>query len=277
MLHALLPCSLALTLAFPAVQTPSAPAPAPAPAPAEEDPWAPYETPQAPPPTPTAAPAPPPAAPAPSPSAEDRPRQPGTGLGLLVTGPILVGLGAPFSFWGNRTYRNGCIAERDVNQSVDEVLDDGFACGLAATGSFLLHGLAFVLYAGGAAMTGGGGMKKGKHDAWEDAFVTRDPRSSVGFMAGGGALLGVSMVAMVTSRTLLWTRLGRCLTTGCVKSRQTISTAVTSGSMLGVAAGAALLGYGLSYRRRIKRWAPELLVLPSAAPGRFGVTLVGRY
>jgi hypothetical protein len=198
-----------------------------------------------------------------------------------VTGPFLVAAGVPFSLWGNSVFRKGCVENVDPDTTVGQVLGDSierpFVCGFSAVGSFLLHGTAFLFYAGGIGMTAAGAAARGKLEAWEDAFETRDPRSTVAHMAAGGGLMAVSIAALIAARVSLWYSMDKCLDVDCVRMRQSLATGLVGLTVVGIGTGASLLAYGAAYRRRLRRWAPDLAVLPTGGYGWGGMSIGGRF
>jgi hypothetical protein len=284
--------TLGLTFAGFAAAPAEAPAAAPAAAPTDNSAaWDAYDR-TSPAPPPRVDPAPPATGPAVGPApgatvapqpapAGPPPRRPSGGIGLLVTGPFLVAAGVPLSLWGNSVFRKGCVENVDPDTTVGQVLADSierpFVCGFSAVGSFLLHGTAFLFYAGGIGMTAAGAAARGKLEAWEDAFETRDPRSTVAHMAAGGGLMAVSIAALVAARVSLWYSMDKCLDAECVRMRQSLATGLVGLTVVGIGTGASLLAYGAAYRRRLRRWAPELAVLPTGGYGWGGMSIGGRF
>lgn len=218
------------------------PAPAPATQPAYQDPYA----------QPYAQPAP---APAPAP-VYDEPDS--TGVGMLVTGPLLVATGVPFSLLGNASWRENCGP-----------LDSDLDCSGGTVGAFASHAVTGVLFATGITLTGLGGLRRGKYDGRRDGT-----RSSVGFITGGAVLLPMSLAGMLAVRTVLLTEAIECEVESCVSQLQTISTLTVSTLALTASAGAGLLMYGSGYNRARQRSA---MVLPTVGRNFAGLSLTGRF
>jgi hypothetical protein len=239
----------------PAVAPTPAPAPAPGqdpyaqPQPAYQDPYAPqpqpgYQDPYA---QPNQAPAPAPYEP---------PEQ--TGVGMLVTGPILVAVGVPFSFLGNAAWRVSCGP-----------LDTNSACAGGTAASVAGHTVAGLAFGTGILLTGLGGSRKGQYDG------KRDPsRSPTGFIAGGAVVLPLSLVGMLSVRTVLLTQAIECETEACVAQFQSVSTITVSALALTAAAGAGLLMYGVGYNKHRQGRA---MILPQVGRGFAGLSLTGRF
>jgi hypothetical protein len=258
--------TLALVMAFAAPPEP-APAPAPAPTVAPAPAAAPAAAPApAPGPAPASAPyyAPQPqpgyqdpyAAPAPTPAPYVPPEQ--TGVGMLVTGPILVALGVPFSLLGNAAWRENCGP-----------LDTSSACAGGTAASISSHTVAGLAFGTGILLTGLGGGRKGKYDGKRD-----NTRSMAGFIAGGAVMLPVSLVGILAVRPVLFTQAVDCETEACVSQFQTVSTITVSVLALTASAGAGLLMYGVGYNKHRQRTA---LVLPQIGRGFAGLSLTGRF
>jgi hypothetical protein len=237
-----------------------APTPAPAPAPGQ-DPYAQqpaYQDPYAPQPQPQPGYQDPYAQPyqAPAPAPYVPPEQ--TGIGMLVTGPILVAVGVPFSFLGNGAWREGCGP-----------LDTNSACAGGTAASVAGHTFAGLAFGTGILLTGLGGSRKGKYDG------KRDPtRASTGFIAGGAVMLPLSLAGMLAVRSVLLTTAIDCETEPCVAQFQTISTITVSTLALTASAGAGLLLYGVAYN---KHRQPSAMVLPQVGRGFAGLSLAGRF
>jgi hypothetical protein len=243
-------------VAAPAPAVAPAPNPAPAPGqdpyaqqPAYQDPYAPqpqpgYQDPYA---QPTQAPAPAPYVP---------PEQ--TGVGMLVTGPILVAVGVPFSFLGNGAWRESCGP-----------LDTTSSCAGGTAASVAGHTVAGLGFGTGILLTGLGGGRKGQYDG------KRDPtRASAGFIAGGAVMLPLSLAGMLAVRSVLLTQAIDCETEACVAQYQTISTITVSTLALTASAGAGLLMYGVAYN---KHRQGRTMVLPQVGRGFAGLSLTGRF
>jgi hypothetical protein len=231
-----------------------APAPAPAPAPATNPAPAPGQDPYAPQPAYQDPYAQPYAAPAPAPYVP--PEQ--TGIGMLVTGPLLVVVGVPFSFLGNGAWRENCGP-----------LDSDSACAGGTAASISAHTVAGLAFGTGILLTGLGGGRKGQYDG------KRDPtRTPAGFIAGGAVLLPLSLVGILAVRTVLVTQAVECETEICVSGFQNASTITVSTLALTASAGAGLLLYGTGYNKHRQRSA---MVLPQIGRGFAGLSLTGRF
>ena len=243
--------------------------------PPNEDAWAEYEDelrPTAPPPRvePSHVSAPPAAS---TPAKPVKPvRQPKSGIGLLIAGPLVAAAGVPFSLLGNMAYRRTCV-DSDAATASEEALE----CTAGVFGSIALHTLAFVAYAGGVGMTGGGAMLRGRFNAWDDVQSASERRSTVGFKAGGGVLVGLSAALLLTSRIMLWVRMLDCDDVQCVQTRQNIATALVGTSVIGLGAGVGMLGYAGAYDRGLRRYGGNVALLPAIGTRHGGLRLVARF
>ena len=226
-----------------------APAPAPAPTPAYQDPHAQ--------PQPQPAYQDPYAQPPPQPAPAYEPPE-STGVGMLVTGPLLVVVGVPFSLLGNAAWRENCGP-----------LDSNSACIGGMAGTIGAHAIAGTAFGTGILLTGLGASRKGKYDA------RRDPsRPSTGFIAGGAVLLPLSLVGILAVRTVLLTEAIDCEVETCVQQFQTVSTITVATLSLTASAGAGLMMYGLGYNRVRRNGA---MLLPSVGRNFAGLSLTGRF
>lgn len=188
-----------------------------------------------------------------------RPPPEQTGVGMLVTGPILVAIGVPFSFLGNAAWRDSCGP-----------LDSDAKCAGGTAGSGASHTVAGIAYGTGILLTGLGGGRKGKYDG------RRDPsRDATGFVIGGAVLLPISLAGMGIARLLLWLPTPECQTYSCVAQYQNISTITVGGLGLLASAGAGLLMYGTGFNRG--RSLPHASLLPSISRHYAGLSLTGRF
>lgn len=203
----------------------------------QPQPYPPYQDPYAPPPAP-----PPPAS---------------TGVGMLVTGPLLVAVGVPFSLLGNAAWRDNCGPTNTDAQ-----------CSGGMIGAVGGHAVAGVLYATGIALTGIGASRKGQADGKRDGSL-----GTTGFVIGGGILLPMSLAGMIAVRTVLLTEAIDCETKGCVTQFQNISTISVAALSMSAAAGAGLLMYGTSYAKHRRR----AVFLPQVGRGYAGLSLTGRF
>lgn len=235
----------------PAPAPATAPAPAPAPAPGQ----APYAQPQPAYQDPYAQPYQPAPAPAPAPAyAEPE----STGIGMLVTGPVLVAVGVPFSLLGNAAWREGCGPT-----------DSDASCLGGMAGGVASHAIAGISFGTGILLTGLGGQRKGRYDG------RRDPeRSPTGYIVGGAVLLPLSLVGMLTVRTVLLTEAIDCEVESCVTQFQNVSTITVSTLALTASAGAGLMMYGVGYNRGRQHSA---MVMPSVGRNFAGLSLTGRF
>jgi hypothetical protein len=177
---------------------------------------------------------------------------------MLVTGPLLVAVGVPFSFLGNASWRENCGP-----------LDSNSACAGGTAGSLSAHTVAGLMFGMGIGLTGLGANRKGKYDG------KRDPtRVSTGFIAGGAVLLPLSLVGILAVRTVLVTQAVECETEMCVSTFQNVSTITVSTLALTASAGAGLLMYGVGYNKARQRSA---MVLPQFGRGFAGLSLTGRF
>jgi hypothetical protein len=174
----------------PAPAPATTPAPTPAPAPAQTYPVQPgYQDPYA--------------QPAPTPAPAYEPDEP-TGIGMMVTGPLLVAVGVPFSLLGNASWRENCGP-----------LDSDSACFGGTAGAIASHAVAGVAFGTGILLTGLGAQRKGTYDG------KRDPsRSATGFVTGGAVLLPLSLAGMLAVRTVLLTEAIDCEVQSCVAQFQ---------------------------------------------------------
>jgi hypothetical protein len=251
-----------MAFAAPPEPTPAAapaPAPAPGPTPYATQPVPAYQDPNGAQPQPQPQPAyqDPYAQPAPTPAPAYVPPEQ-TGIGMLVTGPLLVAVGVPFSLLGNAAWRENCGP-----------LDSNSACVGGTAASLASHTVAGLAFGTGILLTGLGGGRKGQYDGKRD-----DNRSTVGYIAGGAVLLPVSLVGIIAVRTVLVTEAVDCEIEACVTQFQTVSTITVSALALTASAGAGLLLYGTGYNKGRQRSA---MVLPQIGHGFAGLSLTGRF
>jgi hypothetical protein len=198
-------------------------------------------------------PYPPPAYVAPEP-------EPLQGIGMLITGPLVIGVGVPFAFLGNAAWRDNCGPDSSNSECAD-----GSA---AAAASHTMTGLAFAT---GSLLTAIGGSRLGKSNA------RRNPGfDGTGYIVGGAVLVPASLLGMGMVRLFLWLPTPECETYGCVSSFQTTSTIAVSSLALTTSLGAALLTYGMSYNREAKR-IPRASLLPQIGRGYAGIGLAGQF
>lgn len=247
----------------------AAPAPAPAAAPTPYAPQPAYQDPNAPQPQPAYQD---PNAPQPQPAYQDPYAQPyaaptqappyvapeQTGVGMLVTGPLLVAVGVPFSLLGNAAWRENCGP-----------LDTDSACAGGTAASVSGHTVAGLAFGTGILLTGLGGGRKGQYDGKRDGT-----RSSAGFIAGGAVMLPLSLVGMLAVRPVLLLEAIDCETEACVAQFQTVSTITVSALALTASAGAGLLMYGVGYNKHRQRSA---MLVPQISRGFAGLSLTGRF
>ncbi len=176
---------------------------------------------------------------------------------MLVSGPLLVVVGVPFSLLGNAAWRENCGPT-----------DSDSACIGGMAGAIGGHTVAGVAFGTGILLTGIGGSRKGQYDAGRDSS-----RSATGFITGGAVLLPLSLAGMLAVRTVLLTEAIDCQVIGCVNQLQSISTVTVSTLALTASAGAGLLMYGVGYNRERQRVA----MLPNVGRGYAGLSLVGQF
>ena len=244
---------IALAPPQPAPVTTPAPAPTVAPAPVAAP--APALTPNPVPAPVGPAPAPPSVAPVPAPVVPPR-----TGLGLLVAGPLVVAVGVPFAFLGNKAWRANC----GPNSSDRQCADGSFA---SAAG----HTVAGMAFATGMSLTGVGGARRGRYDAGRNLA-----HDGVGFIASGAIVLPASLIGMGMVRLLMWLPTPDCETYDCVARLQTTSTASVGSLALAASIGAGLLMYGAAYKKN-KRTMPPVALLPQVGRGFAGLNLTGQF
>jgi hypothetical protein len=238
------PAPVAPSEPAPAPAPATTPAPTPAPAPAQTYPVQPgYQDPYA--------------QPAPTPAPAYEPDEP-TGIGMMVTGPLLVAVGVPFSLLGNASWRENCGP-----------LDSDSACFGGTAGAIASHAVAGVAFGTGILLTGLGAQRKGTYDG------KRDPsRSATGFVTGGAVLLPLSLAGMLAVRTVLLTEAIDCEVQSCVAQFQNVSTITVSALALTASAGAGLMMYGIGYNRGRQRAA---MLMPAVGRNFAGLSLTGRF
>ena len=266
----------------PADEAPApAPAPAPTPAPASTEP-APAEPAPAEPepepepepaltPTPESAeptraetvrvmPVPPPEQPEPSAPPPDQPKpSPSAGIGMLVTGPLLVLVGAPLSLVGNTLWRDGCSPDSSVN-----------SCANGTAGSMGMHFLASASYGLGISFTGLGARKRADYSVYSGRGL--DPAPAI---ATGAVLLPLGLLGIGVARALFWLPTPGCLEYSCVQRYQTYSTISVAASAAVAAGGAGLLMHGLGVRHAKRR--RNLSFAPRLGRDMAGLSLTGTF
>ncbi len=242
-------------------QPPDAVEPAPAPAPT----YAPAPAPApAPVPAPVYAPAPAPA-PAPAyaqPQAQPYvppPPKPSDGVGLLVTGPLLVIAGVPLSLFGNTLWRNNC----GPTSSDRRCADGSFA-------SAGMHSLAGLSYGLGIGFTGMGAARHANYSV----YAGRDPGSQP-LIVAGAVLLPVGLLGMGMVRLFMWLPTPECMTYACVRSYQDASSFGVGAGALVASAGAGMLMYGTGLERAKRRY--RLSFSPRIGREFAGLELRGRF
>ncbi|WP_266223281.1 hypothetical protein [Paraliomyxa miuraensis] len=191
-----------------------------------------------------------PAGPEPSPAA---------GLGMLVTGPLLVLVAVPMSLVGNAAWRNNC----GPNSSTGECAD-------GSIGSFAMHTLAASSYGLGITFTGLGARKRAPYSVYSG----RAP-DGVPMIITGSTLLPLGLLGMGMARLFLWIGTTDCLEYSCVQNRQNLSTFTVAAGAAISAAGAGLLMYGAGVKRAQKHH--ELSLAPRFGRGFSGLGLTGRF
>jgi hypothetical protein len=177
---------------------------------------------------------------------------------MLVTGPLLIGVGVPFSLLGNRAWRDDCGP-----------LSTDTECSGGMVGAIGGHFVAGAIYATGISLTAIGGARRGRYDGKRDGSM-----DATGFVIGGAVMLPVSLVGMAAVRSVLLTQAIDCETYGCVRQFQTISTISMAGLSLGASLGAGLLMYGVNYNKARQRTA---FVVPQLGRNFAGLSLTGRF
>jgi hypothetical protein len=226
-------------VAAPAPAPTYAPAPVPAPAPAPT-----YAQPQ---PYVAPAPAPPP------------PPKPSDGVGLLVTGPLLVVAGVPLSLFGNTLWRDNC----GPTSSDRRCADGSFA-------SAGMHSLAGLGYGLGIGFTGMGAARHANYSV----YAGRDPASQP-LIVAGAVLLPVGLLGMGMVRLLMWLPTPECMTYACVRSYQDASSFGVGAGALIAGAGAGMLMYGTGLERAKRRY--RLSFAPRFGREFAGLELRGRF
>ncbi|MBV1861299.1 MAG: hypothetical protein KUG77_22970 [Nannocystaceae bacterium] len=191
--------------------------------------------------------------------------EPASGLGFLIAGPVAVALGVPFSLLGSDAWRTSC---GPTNTDAE--------CSGGTVRSVASHTVSVLSYGAGIALTAVGGQRYGKFSAARDARENGHVYDRSGLVVAGAVLLPVSLIGMLTARTLYWVPTPQCETENCVKTHQYTSTAVVAGFAVAASASAGLMLYGVSYQRWVRKNV-RLSVAPNIGRGSGGLVLRGEF
>lgn len=182
------------------------------------------------------------------------------GTGMLVTGGALVGATLMFQ------------------------LIDGLVFGDEASG-----GIERMFLAGSMAFAAGGGVMRGRADAYDDTALRRSRRETRPVLIAGAVLVGVGAVVGLVNEGLWW----RCVFDDAgpyftpsgdewsfgPQCRHNLGRGLLDLGAVSTATGLGLLSWSLSYRRDARAYerARVIGLRPSFGRDRFGVSVGGRF
>ncbi|GEM_PF-2890010 len=184
------------------------------------------------------------------------------GIGLLVSGPLLIAIGVPLSLTGNAAWRNKCGPNSSVSRCYD---------GMTAT--IAAHVGTGFSYAAGVTLIGLGAAQKGRYDVSQG----RGHGDGSGLLIAGAVVLPVAVIGMGAARLGFWRPTPECETYACVQRYQTYSTATVGGLAILASAGAGMLMYGVAKQRGTTRAGRAFTLQPNISRSYAGLDLGGRF
>lgn len=183
---------------------------------------------------------------------------------MMVAGPLVMALGVPLSFFGNRAWRTRC--------GPDSLAWD---CAGGTAGSLFSHLGTGIAYGGGMALIGFGAQRRAQFDAQEHRSMGIGYRDSTALIVSGAILVPTALVGMGIARIFFWLPTPECSYGTCVRNYQTQSTLAIAGLAAIGGIGTGMFAYGIRYRKQSRRSA-KIRVAPNIGRSFAGLSLSGR-
>gem|GEM_PF-4464237 len=201
------------------------------------------------------------------------------GNGLFLGGALLAAasIGGQWAIF--RAFGGSCHPPKDSSEPTGDQTEfdfSGFGCAHGPAIRIVLHGVAALGMAGGVGMTSAGAVLRGRYDAAKDKaeLLRRDARS---LRVGGAITMGLSLV-MFGANAIAGLTLSFCEeSSDDAWTRQAIQAGVTDISVVGIAIGAGLLGYGRAYDRAYDGRLSPVVLVPQLGRHAVGLSLRGRF
>lgn len=185
-------------------------------------------------------------------------------------------------------------AATDASMMMDEEMTDeetaeevaglaalGVACAATVTPSLIVRLGTPVLLGASLGMAAAGAGVRARSDAFRDRFGRHKTKrwKGITYDVVGGTLLGVGLLLWISSRASL---LGNGVNCGSISCYTRYDFSTLHGSAAMTISGAAVLTYGLAYRRAQRHYGRpgvpvELQLSPSVSRNTGGLSLAGRF
>jgi len=216
-------------------------------------------------------------------------RPPYRGIGLFVGAGVTLGIAIAEQVVSHVIVKRRCIEPVAEQAAMDDPFDDEtdvedlgnaiLSClpGVLPVVALRVNSdLALVAMIG---MATAGAVLRGERDAYDDAFASRRSTKIPRLRGAGIGLVAVGALTWLTLGPASWGVLAKCDDARCAGGARVMGFASRSIGASFVAAGAAMLGYSESYRRRHEGFSRERALLWSPVMGRqmVGASLQGRF
>ncbi|MEZ4449730.1 MAG: hypothetical protein R3B09_09630 [Nannocystaceae bacterium] len=154
--------------------------------------------------------------------------------------------------------------------------DDWGACLGVGIGQLYFGGISGILLLGHVGTALGAGMLLGSASADRHYLWGRRLRRQRASLLAGGALIGLGVHGVFAATVMGIDRMADCETDACRLRTSRGRMIAADASMLGLAIGAGLLSYGLTYRIHGRRY-PRVAWTPWTGRGLVGLSLSGQF